>query len=173
MCKLQFLGEVELFKWAVCEGHGGLSLSRSRKSNKSACLRDLQTTEKSYKLSLHVVGIYKRRPIVRTLKWRSREKSFCFTRKLLCSPHLHRVQKLTPVTATSKGWLVFLVCSPKWGLRFFYIWTFKGKAVSTRNCCSIKNQMFVVSYSLVRSSTETPAGIMSKSLTRRASQHRT
>lgn len=55
------------------EGREEFSLSRSRKSNKSACLRDLQTTEKSYKLSLHVVGIYKR-PTERTLKWRPREE---------------------------------------------------------------------------------------------------
>lgn len=59
-----------------------LSLSRSRKSNKFACLRDLQTTEKSYKLSLHVVGIYKQ-PTERLNG--DRESSFCFTRKLQCN----------------------------------------------------------------------------------------
>lgn len=107
MCKIfqSMHLRIALVKWGRAfqisfhEGRGDLSLSRSRKSNKSACLRDLQTTEKSYKLSLHVVGIYKR-PTERLNG--DRERSFCFTRKLLRSPHLHRARKSTPITTPNK-----------------------------------------------------------------------
>lgn len=89
-----------------------------------------------------------------------REKSFCFTRKLLRSLHLHRTGKSTPITTPSLGWFAVFTkmeTSLRFSVKqFSYLWTFKEKAAFARNCCTMKKQTFVVLYSFTRSFTEHP-----------------